>query len=194
MWTWVTGILLLGVVYYMGGAVLTDEPAKISVGAGTGISLAVILLAFFVYDILWKQLAKQEMAGAIISFVLSVGVAFGLSRLYSGRAVYIHMGAVFGTIMFLNVWMRIWPNQRRIIAATKEGKAPDAAWPAMAGLRSKHNTYMSMPLIFFMISNHYPEVYGNDYGWAFAAGYIAVGWLIAKLSFSKSATEAPKSF
>jgi uncharacterized membrane protein len=136
------------------------------------------------------------MAGAAISFVLAVGLAFGLSRIYSGRAVYIHMGAILGTIMFLNVWMRIWPNQRRIINAIKEGKAPDPAWAATAGLRSKHNTYMSMPLIFFMLTQHATNLYGYSSAMSVAAvaGIILVGWLIARLCFAKSATEAPKKF
>src|SRR5260370_42606401 len=90
-----------------------------------------------------------------------------------------------------NVWMRIWPNQRKIIAATKEGRAPDAALVAMAGMRSKQNTYMSMPLVFFMVSNHFPTVYGADNSWAFVPGFVAVGWIIAKLCFVKSASKTP---
>jgi uncharacterized membrane protein len=185
----------------MGGALLPSEhPAmELSTGAGAGISLAILVVAFLIYDVMWKALAKQEMAGMAISLVLSVGAAFGLSRLYSGRAVFIHMGAIFGTIMAANVWMRIWPNQRKIIAATKEGKAPDAAWGAMAGLRSKHNTYMSMPLIFFMVSNHYPTVGGmsllaNDFNYLIIGAFIAVGWIIAKLCYQKSGGAAPKFF
>jgi uncharacterized membrane protein len=113
--------------------------------------------------------------------------------------VLIHIGALYGTIMASNVWMRIWPNQKRIIAATKAGSAPDAAWAALAGLRSKHNTYMSMPLMFFMISNHYASVvYGtaNDpiFVPLYVAGFVAGGWIIAKLCFQKSATKAPAQF
>src|SRR3954463_9913887 len=125
-WTWITGILLLAFVYYMGGQLVPlDNTAKMGVGAASAVSLAILVVAFGIYDLMWKSMAKQEMAGAAISFVLVAGLAFGLSQLYIGRAVYIHIGAVFGTIMAANVWMRIWPNQRKIIYAVKNGTAPD---------------------------------------------------------------------
>ncbi len=201
-YTFITGILLLGMVYYMGGTLLSS-PAPVSVGTGASIGLGVLVLGFLVYDVLWKQMAKQEMAGAVVSLVLAAVVAMGLGRLFSGRAVFIHMGALLGTLMAANVWMRIWPNQRRIIAAIKEGQAPDAAAVALAGLRSKHNTYMSMPLMFFMVSNHYSNVYGmagsdhdlaHDLGGLLTALFIAAGWGIAKFCFNKSGTDAPKGF
>jgi uncharacterized membrane protein len=193
-YTWITGILLLGLVYYMGGSLVPSEGAKLGVGAGTGLSLAVLVIGFGIYDMMWKAMAKQEMAGAAVSLVLVAVVAFGLSQIFVGRAVYMHIGAIFGTIMAANVWMRIWPNQRKIIAAIKEGKAPDAALVATAGLRSKHNTYMSMPLMFFMISNHYPTVYGMDNGWVLIPVFVALGWGIAKYCYNKSGTKAPAEF
>ncbi|MSP59456.1 MAG: hypothetical protein EXR72_03775 [Myxococcales bacterium] len=201
-YTFITGSLLMAFVYYMGGTLL-NTPAPISVGLGQAISFGVLIVGFGVYDMLWKSMAKQETAGAVVSVVLASAAAAGLGRVFSGRAVFIHMGAILGTIMAANVWMRIWPNQRKIIAAIKEGKAPDAAWPALAGLRSKQNTYMSMPLIFFMISNHYPAVYGmagsdhdmmHDYGWALTAVFLVLGFGIARFCFGKSATDAPKQF
>ena len=197
-YTFITGILLLGLVYSMGGALVppNDMPVavRLGVGAATGISLASLVIGFAIYDMMWKAMAKQEMAGMVVSLVLTTGFAFGLAQFLSGRAVYIHIGALFGTIMAANVWMRIWPNQRKIITAIKNGTAPDAALVATAGLRSKHNTYMSMPLMFFMISSHYGTVYGHEYSWAFVPGFVAAGWVIAKLCFSKSATKAPAEF
>jgi uncharacterized membrane protein len=186
MWTLVTGILLIAFVYYMGGSLVPTDNPKVSVAVGSIISLVLLFGGFFVYDVLWKAMAKQEMAGAAISLVLVTAVIFGLSQIYVGRAVFIHAGAIFGVTMAMNVWMRIWPNQRKIIAAIKDGKAPDAALPAVAGLRSKHNTYMSMPLIFFMVSNHYPTVYGMEWSWVFVPVFILAGWGIAKLCFNKS--------
>jgi uncharacterized membrane protein len=197
-YTFLTGILLLGLVYYMGGQLVPQGDAKLSVGAGTGVGLAVLVVGWAIYDMMCKAMAKQEMAGAAISFVLVVAIAFGLSQVFVGRAVLIHIGALFGTIMAANVWMRIWPNQRKIIAATKEGKAPDPS-TAIAGLRSKHNTYMSMPLILLMISNHYPTMlYGtsNDQMMVpgLVAAIVAVGWGIAKFCFNKSASKAPGEY
>jgi uncharacterized membrane protein len=111
---------------------------------------------------------------------------------FSGRALYIHAGMIFGTIMALNVWMVIWPNQKRIITAVKEGTAPDPAQVALAGLRSRHNTFMSVPLVFTMISNHYPTVYGMEW-WqrdVILAILIAVGFVAVRLIYGK-ATKVP---
>jgi uncharacterized membrane protein len=118
------------------------------------------------------------------------------------RAAMIHVGAIFGTIMASNVWMRIWPSQRKIIAAIAEGKAPDAALPALAGLRSKHNTYMSMPLLLFMVSNHYPLAYGMTMGgekgmnlsWVIVAVVIGAGWGVTKFLYNKSGEKGPAEY
>jgi uncharacterized membrane protein len=193
-YTFITGFLLLGVVYYMGGALVPTEGGRVDVGLGSAISVGLLVVAWVVYDLLWKSMAKQEMAGAVVSFLLATGVAFGLSTIFVGRAVYIHIGAMFGTIMAANVWMRIWPNQRKIIAAIKEGKAPDAALVGTAGLRSKHNTYMSMPLLFFMVSNHYPTVFGMEMSWALVPVMVLVGWGIAKLCYNKAGSPAPAQY
>jgi uncharacterized membrane protein len=206
-YTFITGVLLLGLVIYMPSGVMSrviqqstsaDQPV-LSTGLGTAIGLGLLVVAFLIYDVMWKAMAKQEMAGMAVSFALVVGVAFGLAQVYSGRAVLIHIGAMFGTIMAANVWMRIWPNQRRIIAAIKDGKAPDAAWVGLAGLRSKHNTYMSIPLIAFMISSHYSTIlYGTSNDPMIVPGVVggtvAVGWLLAKFFFNKSAGKAPTEF
>ena len=102
---------------------------------------------------------------------------------------------LLGTIMAANVWMRIWPNQRKIIAGVKgTGPAADPSIPALAALRSKHNTYMSVPLIFFMVSNHFPTVYGSDYAWITALIFVAVGWGATKFLYNKSASPAPAQF
>jgi uncharacterized membrane protein len=189
--TWITGFFLLGIVIYMGGVLVEDQTQK---GLATGVGIGSLVVGWVIYDLLWKQMAKNEMVGAIISFVLITAAAFGLSMVMSGRAMFIHVGAIFGTIMAANVWMRIWPNQRKIIAAAKAGSPPPDGLPALAGLRSKHNTYMSVPLMFFMISNHFPTVYGSDLRWVWAAIFIAVGWGLTKLMFNKSATAAPAQF
>ena len=194
-YTWVTGVLLAGLVYYMQKAVFLPADSTLSVGAATGIAFAILIVGFGIYDVLWKALAKNETVGVAVSFVLVVAVIFAMKSLYTGRAVSIHLGALFGTAMAANVWMRIWPAQRKIIAAIKAGTAPDAALAATAGLRSKHNTYMSVPLIFTMISNHYSELYGNDQlGWLFLVGMVAVGWGATKLLYGKAGGPAPAQY
>ncbi|HJZ87697.1 MAG TPA: urate hydroxylase PuuD [Polyangia bacterium] len=198
-YTWVTGVLLLGIVYSMTDGVLVAPMSTLDKWAGSGIVLAVWVVGFFIYDVLWKAMAKQEKVGVIVSFVIVTGIAFGMSRLFTPRAVFIIIGGLFGTIMFANVWMRIWPNQRKIIAATKAGTAPDAALVGLAGLRSKQNTYMSVPLVLMMVGSHFPTVEatsagGENLGWAVLAGLILLGWGVTKLLFKKSATPTPAKY
>jgi len=181
--TWLSGMVLLTIVYYMGGALLDDSVADIRLGAGIAVGIGVLLAAWVVYDLMLRSpLGRSETLFAVISFVLAVGVAYGLTRVLSGRAAYMHVGAMFGTIMAANVWMRILPAQRKMIAALKEGRKPDAALAARAKLRSKHNTYMVVPVVFIMVSNHFPTAtYGNKYNWIILAVLILVGWGAAKL-------------
>jgi uncharacterized membrane protein len=190
MYTWVTGLILLAFVYYMANNMIPLD-SRYSNGMASGIALVIIVVSFFVYDILWKAV-KNETVGTVISYIIVIAVLFGLNRIFTGRALYIHIGAFFGTIMMMNVWMRIWPAQKKIIAGVKgTAAAPDASIAAMAGLRSKHNTYMSVPLVFFMISNHYPTLYGHRYGWLFAAVLILIGWFFTKLLYLKAPGPAP---
>ena len=189
-WTWITGFLLAGLVYYMAPNLLPPD-STMSMGAATGVSLVLIVAVFFIYDALWKAMAGKETAGAIVSFLLVAVLLCGMSRLFAPRAVYIHLGMLLGTIMAMNVWMRIWPAQRKIIAAIKGGTAPDGALVAMAGLRSKHNTYMSAPLVLTMVSNHYPTVYGGNAGWVILLVLVAVGWGLVKWMYGKAAGTAP---
>jgi uncharacterized membrane protein len=190
-YTWVSGLLLLGVVYFYGGAI-GDKGMSPHAAGGIGVVLAIV--SFFVYDLLWKQL-KNEMAGAAVSFVLFGVELIVLSRMMEGRALFIFAGTILGTVMMMNVWMRIWPSQKQIISGISgKAAAPDASVAALAGLRSKHNTYMSVPLIFFMISNHYPTVYGNDNAWILALVFVAAGWGITKFLYNKSGTPAPVQY
>ncbi len=192
-YTFITGILLLGIVIYMGGVIVAPE-SPLGAGVASLIGLAFLVVGFLVYDVLWKSMAKNEKAGVIVSFVLVLITLFVMNLLFSKRAVYIQMGAIFGTIMAGNVWMRIWPNQRKIIASTKAGTAPDAALVSLAGLRSKQNTYMSVPLVFTMVSNHFPTVYGMDGSWIVLAVLILIGWGVTKLLYQKAASPAPTLF
>ena len=193
-YTWITGIFLAGLVYYMPDGALVPEGSSLSKGAAVGISLGILVVAFFVYDILWKSMASNETAGVAVSFLIVAASIFCVSRIFVGRALYIQLGATFGTIMAMNVWMRIWPNQKKIITAIKGGTAPDGALVSLAGLRSKHNTYMSVPLVFTMLAAHSPQFYGNDFGWAILIVVVIVGWGAVKLLYGKSAGPAPARF
>jgi uncharacterized membrane protein len=191
--TWITGFVMLSLVYLMtgeqgstfgklalGGSGAGDNGGVVSHMVAVAIAVAGILVIFFLYDALWKMV-KNEKVAAGISFVGTVALAFGLAQVFDGRAMFILLGALFGTIMAMNVWMRIWPAQKKIIGGVKgTNPAPDASVAALAGLRSKHNTYMSVPLVFFMISNHYSDIFTNNFNWAIASGFVLVGWLLSK--------------
>jgi uncharacterized membrane protein len=130
------------------------------------------------YDAIARTpLAKNEPAFAGLTFFLVIAVAVALSSVLSSRAAYIHVGALFGTIMVLNVWMRILPPQRRMIAAGLRGEPLDQALAAGAKRRSKHNTFLAVPTTFIMISSHFPTAtYGNTYAVAVLGVLILVGW------------------
>jgi len=181
--TWLSGLALLIIIYYIGGGALVDpDVADISVGVAIAIGVGVMVVGWLVYDLMMiSPLGKNETAFALISYLMIVGVSYGLTRYLSGRAAYIHVGAMFGTIMAANVWMRILPAQKKMIAAINQGRKPDDALSAQAKLRSKQNTFMAVPVVFIMISNHFPGVtYGEHYNWAILAVLILIGWIAAK--------------
>jgi len=181
--TWLSGLALLIIVYYIGGGALVDpDVADISVGVAIAIGVGVMVVGWLVYDLMMiSPLGKNEKTFAVVAYLMIVGVSYGLTRYLSGRAAYIHMGAMFGTIMAANVWMRILPAQKKMIAAINQGRKPDEALSAQAKLRSKQNTFMAVPVVFIMISNHFPGVtYGEHYNWAILAVLILIGWIAAK--------------
>jgi uncharacterized membrane protein len=181
--TWLSGFALLVLVYYLGGGALVDpDVLNISVGKAVALGIGVILGCGFIYDVMMASpLGRNEKLFAAIAYVLIVVVSYGLTRVFSARAAYIHLGAIFGTIMVANVWMHILPAQKRMIAALNEGRKPDERLSAQAKLRSKQNTFMAVPVVFMMISNHFPGVtYGDRYNWIILSVLVLVGWIAAK--------------
>ena len=166
--TWLSGFFLLAVVYYMGGGILLVDPtvSDISVPAAIALSIGLLVVSFVVYDQLWASpLGKMGVPPVIISVVLLLALIYGTTQVFSGRAAFIHVGAVLGTLMAGNVWVRIIPAMRQMVAALKEGK-PFAAEPGKnAKQRSRHNNYMIYPVIFIMLSNHFPSTYGHELNW-----------------------------
>jgi uncharacterized membrane protein len=181
--TWLSGFALLVLVYYLGGGALIDRDVyDLSLGPAVAIGIGVIVLCGVVYDVMMASpLGRHEKAFAVIAYVLIVALAFGLTHVFSGRAAYIHLGAIFGTIMAANVWMHILPSQRKMIAALNAGRKPDEQLAARAKLRSKQNTFIAVPVVFIMISNHYPGVtYGERNNWLILSGLVLAGWIAAK--------------
>jgi len=181
--TWLSGFALLVLVYYLGGGVLVDPDVRdLSVGVAVAIGIGVIVGGGILYDVMMMSpLRRNEKLFAAVAYVFIVALSFGLTRIFSARAAYIHVGALFGTIMAANVWMHILPAQKKMIAALKEGHKPDERLSAQAKLRSKQNTFMAVPVVFIMISHHYPGVtYGDRYNWVILSILILLGWIAAK--------------
>ncbi len=181
--TWLSGMALMFMVYYFSGGLIDPDVADISQARGVAIGIGVMVFGWVIYDMaLRSALGRFEAAFAIFSFIVTTAMSYGLVHVLSGRAAYVHIGAMFGTIMVLNVWMRILPAQRKMIAAAATGAAFDPALGAQAKLRSKHNTVMAVPVVFIMLSNHFPvATYGNKYSWEVLSALVLVGWGAAKV-------------
>jgi len=178
--TWITGFLLFALLFYHGGYLVSLEDAPIGKGAAIGLSVGLLLTGWAVYDVLWR-LCKSDALGVAISYAFVVVTAWVCCKYFSGRAAYMQLGAMFGTIMAANVWMRILPAQRRMVAALKAGQQPNLEEGARAKTRSKHNTFIVIPVVFTMISNHYSGTYGSRYNWIILSMLVLVGWVAAKL-------------
>jgi uncharacterized membrane protein len=181
--TWVSGMVLLFLVYYLSSGLIDPDVAHITQGRGIAIGLTVLVGGWIVYDLaLRSPLGKSEAVFAAFSLLMIAMFAWALMHVFSGRAAYIHLGALLGTIMTANVWFRILPSQRKMVAAAAAGAHFDPSLSAQAKLRSKHNTFMAVPVVFIMISNHFPvATYGNTYGWEVLVALVLVGWVAAKL-------------
>ena len=181
--TWLSGAVLLVIVYHAGGLMVDADGASIPTLRALGISLALIAGAWMVYDGLWRSpLARSEATATAVSYLLVVAAAYGLTRVLAGRAAYIHLGAMFGTLMAANVWQVILPAQRRMIAAIRKGEKPDLALSGRAKQRSKHNTFMVVPVVFIMLSNHFPvATYGHAHNWLILSALVLLGWCAARV-------------
>jgi uncharacterized membrane protein len=181
-WTWITGVLLLALVFYHGGLMFEADKTW---NGGAIVMIAVTFLAVFAYDALHKSgLGKDPKVFGSVCFVLAAAVVWLMYYFgFSYRAYNIHLAALFGTTMAFNVWYRIWPAQQKIITGVKEGTPADAALVAMAGARSRHNVYMSVPLFWGMVNQHTTTVgtelgIPGEYGFALYLVIILLGWHI----------------
>ena len=183
--TWMSGIALLCLVFYFNPALYLIAPGSTLSGPeAVAIGIGSLIAGWFVYDFLCDSaLGKRPALLGFILFVLLVAAAFGLSKVFSGRGAYLHVGAIIGTIMVGNVFRIIMPAQRALVAAIQEGRTPDPALPAKGLLRSRHNNYFTLPVLFIMISNHFPSTYGSQYNWLILAG-IAVAAVLVRHYFN----------
>ncbi len=180
-WTWISGFSLLTIVYYFNAsAMMIDRSvADLAVWQAVAIGLATLVSGWVVYDVLCRSpLGKRDGLLGIVLYLLIVAMAFVLSQLLSGRAAYIHVGAMLGTIMVGNVLMVIMPGQRKMVAAMQAGQVPGAIHGQRAKQRSVHNNYFTLPVLFIMISNHYAMTYSHAHNWLVLAAMMAAGVLI----------------
>lgn len=181
-WTGITGILLLAVVYYLGSEAFLIDPevSDITKWEAVGIGTATLVVGWFLYDTLYMSRWGQENGrlSAALAFAGLCVVAYGLSQVLSGRGAYVHVGALMGIIMVLNVWIRIIPGQQNLVDARKAGTEPDPSYGERAKQRSVHNNYMTLPIVFIMISSHYPETFGHPHNWAVLIALFIIGALV----------------
>jgi uncharacterized membrane protein len=166
--TWISGFSLLVLIYYVGAQNFLIDPAKadLSPAAAIAIGLAALALGWLVYDLLCRSpVGSSNLALGIFWFVCLLFAANLLDSLFSARAAYMHVGAMIGTVMVANVFLIIIPNQRKVVADLVAGRTPDPALGAAAKQRSLHNNYMTLPVLFIMISPHYPMTYGAGRPW-----------------------------
>jgi uncharacterized membrane protein len=176
--TWLSGFLLIAIVYWLGGAALLVDPStsQLSPVAAVHVSLLLLPAGYLVYEGLWlTSLAKSQRVFAAVGLIAIGGLAWQLTQLFSGRAAFLQIGAMLGTIMTANVFFRIIPAQKHMLAATEAGTPVDTSYGLRAKGRSIQNHYLTLPVLFCMLSNHFPSTYGNKYPWLVLALLVVVG-------------------
>jgi uncharacterized membrane protein len=190
--TWLTGFLLLGVVYYLGAEEFLIDPQvmALSPAAAIAISIGGLAAGWIAYDALCRSPMGQNTALLVTAvFALVVGAAYAFTEVFSGRAAFIHVGAFIGTIMTGNVFFIIIPNQKKTVAAMLAGQKPDPALGLMAKQRSLHNNYLTLPVVLMMVSNHYPMLYERANSWLYVAGVLLIGGLVRQYANARDGGE-----
>ena len=175
--TWISGMAMLALIYWGQARAYMVDPAvaDLTTGQAVAIGMGTIVGGWVVYDLLVKTLWRRPKVVAVVGVSLLTGLAYALTHVLSARAAYIHVGAVIGTIMAANVFFNIIPNQRVMVDAMLEGKTPDTSKGAAGAMRSLHNNYLTLPVLFIMVSNHFPFTYGSTEGWAVLVAISVIG-------------------
>jgi len=179
--TWLSGFAMLCVVYYAGADLFLIDRNVLDVSQPVAIliSLASLALAWIFYDLMCKSpLAKNDTALMLVLYVFLVIMAWGYTQVFSGRAAFLHLGAITATVMSANVALVIIPNQKIVVADLIAGRKPDPKYGKIAKTRSLHNNYLTLPVIFLMLSNHYPLAYATEFNWVIASLVFIIGVLI----------------
>jgi uncharacterized membrane protein len=179
--TWLSGFALLVLVYYLGADLYLIDKSVLDLTAVQAAVIAFVSLAvaWLAYEGLCRSpLGEHEMALALVGFVFLVALTYGFTHVFSGRGAFTQIGALIGTIMVANVFVIIIPYQKKTVAAMLAGKEPDPRWGALGKQRSVHNNYLTLPVVFLMLSNHYPLFYATRFNWLIVAIVLLIGPVI----------------
>ena len=188
--TWLSGFLMLVLVYYMGANIYLVDPevADLQIWQAILISLGSLAFGWLAYDLICKSRFGENSTGLMIGlYIILVGMAWGYTQVFTGRAALLHLGAFTATIMSANVFVIIMPNQRIVVADLKAGRKPDPKYGKIAKQRSTHNNYLTLPVIFLMLSTHYPLAFATPYNWLIASLVFLMGVTIRHWFNSKHA-------
>lgn len=179
--TWLSGIALLAVIYYLGAELYLVDKSVLDMSPARAIATSIggLAAAWLLYEVVCRSpLGSSEAGLAFFLYILLVGLTYAFAQTFSGRGTFIQIGALIGTIMVANVFVVIIPNQRKTVARLVARKAPDPAWGEQAKQRSVHNNYLTLPVIFLMVGTHYPLFYATKYNWLIVAIVLAIGPLM----------------
>jgi len=179
--TWISGFALIVAIYYAGASLYLVDPAVMAIApaAGIAISIAALVIGWAAYDGLCRSpLGRNDTLLAAVGFVFVVALAFAFTQVFSARGAFMQIGALIGTIMVANVLMVIIPGQRTVVADLIAGRTPDPVYGERGKQRSTHNNYLTLPVVFVMISNHYPLAYATRFSWVILALVLVIGGLL----------------
>lgn len=188
--TWLSGFALLAIIYYAGANLFLVDPNVLDISPLTGIAISIASIGFgwIAYDLLCKSsFGADNNRLMIFLFFVLVAMAWGYTQIFTGRAAFLHLGAFTATIMSANVFLIIIPNQKIVVEDLKAGRSPDPKLGLQAKQRSTHNNYLTLPVIFLMLSNHYPLAFATQFNWLIASLIFLIGVLIRLYFNSKHA-------
>ncbi len=190
--TWVTGFSLFVFLYYLRGASLLINPQAwpMSQWQAIGVSIGLIVGSWILYDLIWNaNLIKIKSISVLLSLLSFSALVFGTTQLFSGRGAFILVGVILGSLMLLNVWIRILPGQAKMLREALAGHVPDYSVSLKSKIRSVHNTYFTFPVLFIMLSNHYAAIYSHTYNWVLLILLCVSGALVRHAMVTKNPIE-----
>ena len=188
--TWLSGFGLMAIVYYLGADLLLVDRTvlDLSPNAAIATSVGLLLVGWLAYEVMCRSpLGRNELALSLVGYVFLVGLTYAYTHVFSGRGAFVQIGALVGTIMVANVFAVIIPYQKKTVAALIAGQTPDPFWGAIGKQRSVHNNYLTLPVVFLMISTHYPLLFGTRFNWLIVAIVLLIGPVIRHFYNSRHA-------